>query len=83
MMSLTLEKVVRIANVQICTLGNYTVYFKKSDSDYWQQYAPYHNRLAFASDEDKPVILYANTFIESEALTIKVKRLGFKKYAIE
>ena len=59
------------------------IYFKKSESGYWQQYAPYENRLVFACDSDKPMILYANNFLESEDLTIIVKRVGMGRYVIE
>ena len=76
-----LEKLVRLGNVQVCNLKNNILFFRLLDSGMWEQAKPLDNALGYAIPNDRPLVYYLDEWLDSESLTIKLKRLKLGIYA--
>ena len=76
-----LIKVVRLGNVQVCRLKNDVLFFRLLDCGLWEQAKPLDNKLGYAIPSDKPLVYYIDKWLDSDKLTIELKRLKRGIYA--
>ena len=70
-----LEKLVRLGNVQVCMLKDKVLFFRRLECGLWEQAKPLDNKLGYAIPSDKPLVYNIDEWLESDNLTIKLKRL--------
>lgn len=75
-----LKKVVRIGKVQVCTFKKELVFFKMLDSGIWEQAQALENKLAYHLPTDKLLVYFADDFLNSQSVSVRLKRLKRRVY---
>lgn len=71
-----LEKLVRLVDVQVCLLNKkHVLFFRRLECGLWEQAKPLDNKLAYAIPDDRPLVYNIDKWLDSDDLTINLKRL--------
>ena len=73
-MAKLLEKIIFIHPVQVCRIGKSLVFFKLLDTGKWEQYVALDNKPAYALPDERPLVYFADAFLDSHNKSVRLKR---------